>query len=200
MHDDQNEDQNLIDLLTRLAGDARRHFDHYPRLSTGSSPAERAEHLVAQSRLQEFEELRRAVQDEVQKHQFLGASESRFFGAKQLMVHPHYAAYHLLKEAVARRPSEAVAWLRKVYATCKADLRYVVEIHGLKLDNQIAVSNGVRLMPLAQLPPSPHAAALVAHYAAFPAVPTARPMFPPIVGTFEIFGVQRSGDYEAASR
>jgi hypothetical protein len=194
------EDKSLIDLLTQLSGKARPHFEHYARASDAFGTAERYEWLANAPPPQQFEEVRKSVQTALENHPVLKADQSRFFGAKQLMIHPHYAALNLLKLALARGPVEAVSWLCKVYAIDRADLRYVVEVHGLKLDKQVVLSNGVRLMPLVQLPHSPHAKGLIAHYSAFPTIPTARPLFPSIAATFEVHEVCASTDFERSSR
>ncbi len=194
------EDQPLIDLLTQLSDKARPHFEHYARSPDTFGTVERYEWLANSPPPQQFEEARKSVQTALENHPVLKANQSRFFGAKQLMIHPHYAALNLLKVALARDPAEAVSWLRKVYGIDRADLRYVLEVHGLKLDKQIILSNGVRLMPLVQLPSSPHAKGLIAHYDVFPSVPNARPLFPPIAATFEVHEVCASTDFERSSR
>jgi hypothetical protein len=194
------ENQSLVDLLTRLVGDAKPYFDHYAKPMHDSGVRARADWLAAQPPPEQFEELQKVLRTELQKHPAFCSGESRFFGAKQLMIHPHYAAYNFLKVSIARGPTDAVAWLRKIYGTRKADLRYVLEVHGLKLDKQVVLSNGVHLMPLAQLPTSPQAKGLIAQYDAFPGIPNARPMFPPIGATFEIRAVCASTGFEASSR
>ena len=97
--------------------------------------------------LEEIERATKSIQSALEGHPVLKATESRFFGAKQMMIHPWYAANKLLQVSNARSPAEAVAWLHRVYATTSADLRYVVEVHGLKLNNKIILSNGVQIMP-----------------------------------------------------
>jgi hypothetical protein len=189
------EDQALIDLLTQISGEARPHFKHYAKHQYDFEARARAEWLAAQPSPHKMEELRKPLQIALQNHPILRASESRFFGAKQVMIDPWYGAYNLLKVALDRGPTAAIAWLHKIYSTKQADLRYVVEIHGLRFGKQIALSNGVRLMPLEQLPPSPQARGLIAQYEAFPSFPYALPMFPAIGATFEVQGVHASADF-----
>jgi hypothetical protein len=194
------EDQSLIDLLMQLSLAAKPHFEHYAKNQHDFGIKERAEWFAAQPSPQLFENVRKSLQTALENHPVFGVSEGRFFGSKQLMIHPHYAAYNLLRVSLERGPAGAISWLCKVYSTNKADLRYVVEVHGLKLDKQIALSNGVRLVPLAQLPPSPQANGLIAQYDSFPSVPNARPMFPPIGAIFEVLDVCALTDFEESRR
>ena len=194
------EDQSLVDLLTQLSLAAKPHFEHYAKSQHDFGIKERAEWAAAKPPPQLFENVRKSLQTALENHPVFGVSEGRFFGAKQLMIHPHYAAYNLLQVSLDLGPAGAVSWLRKIYSTNKADLRYVVEVHGLKVDKQITLSNGVRLVPLAQLPPSPHANGLIAQYDAFPSIPHARPMFPPIGAMFEVHDVCASTNSEESMR
>jgi hypothetical protein len=85
---------------------------------------------------------------------------TRCFGSKWLPLNPRSQAYRLPKIAFERGPSAAVAWCHKVYSTERADLRYVSAVHGLQIAQPVKLSNGVSLMPLANLPPSAKAEAV----------------------------------------
>jgi len=195
-------DQSLIGLLSQISDDAKPLFEHYAANPYDFEARARAEWLAALPSPQKMDELRKPLQIALQNHPVFKVSEPRFFGAKQVMIDPWYAAYNLLKVSVDRGPAGAIDWLHKLYSTKRADLRYVVEVHGLRLGKQIALSNGVRLMPLEQLPPSPQARGLIAQTEAFPSFPYVLSMFSAIGATFEVHGTHslRESGHEPGPR
>ncbi len=106
-----------------------------------------------------LQDLSPLIQAAIGTHPRFAKESSVFFGAKQLMRHPFYQAVNCLNVAVERGALGAVKWLHKIYSTERVGLRYAAEIYGLKLIDPIRLSNGICLMPLQNLPPSPNARA-----------------------------------------
>ncbi len=121
-------------------------------------------------------------------HKFRNAS-IRFFGSKQLLLNSRLQSQNLLKIAVERGPSAAVAWCHKVYSTEKADLRYVAEVYGLEVAEPLRLSNDVSLMPLEKLPPSANAEAVQSQFYSRPGNWNMPITSLPIGATYEATGV-----------
>jgi hypothetical protein len=194
------EDKPLIEQLDRVSSEAKPYFDHYALHRPDFSPRERAEWLEKQPPREHLEELRKSVEAVFESHPLFNIRESRFFGAKQLMLHPFHQSFNILRVSHNRGPEEGVAWLSKVYRTEWADIRHVAEVHGLSLQRRIVLSNRVSLMPLEELPPSPHGSALVAHYGDFPEFPQSRPIFRPVAATREVQSVKATLDIESSGQ
>jgi hypothetical protein len=106
------------------------------------------------------DDLMKPIIEAMESHPKFRNELTRCFGSKWLLLNPRSQADKLPKIAFERGPSAAVAWCRKVYSTERADLRYVSAVHGLQIAQPVKLSNGVSLMPLANLPPSANAEAL----------------------------------------
>lgn len=123
---------------------------------------------------------------------------SRFFGTKQLVFNSTFQAANLLRVTVARDPGKAVAWLRKVFSTDTADIRFLAEVYGLEVAARHELGNGVALMPFDALPASPNAKAIAAQ---FQFLPGRSPLSfrLPIGVTLEVRDVHGSKDFEKAA-
>ena len=103
------------------------------------------------------DDLMKPIIEAMESHPKFRNELTRCFGSKWLLLNPRSQAYNLRKIAFERGPSAAVAWCHKVYSTEQADLRYVSLVYGLCVAETLILSNGVSLMPLANLPPSANA-------------------------------------------
>jgi len=178
------EDDALIAVLETVAASARPYLAHQRREAragrflTGPEP-DRTNHFMTVSRaLQDHPEFQKATR--------------RVFGGKQLNAFPQAIALPLVPVACDRGAALAVDWLRKVAHTERADVRYVAEVHGLAVDRPIYLSNGVRLIPLDQLPPSSNAFALMNQFVIRPGhFPLG--LSPPCIGILECLNVPDDG-------
>ncbi|MHB1543892.1 MAG: hypothetical protein ACYCSY_11470 [Acidiferrobacter sp.] len=185
------DDQALIDILSQLANKAKPHFDHYASFRDDFGAAEYSRWLSQGPRIEDLQNLQKEVQLLLVRHPVFGRERSVFFGVKQLMLSPPYQSFNLLRVSCERDPEAAIAWMHGVFATTRADIRYVAEVHGLELRGRERLSNGVELVPLAELPDSPYARRLVAQYPQF--LPSFhRPFSRPVGAMFEIKGVRAS--------
>ncbi|HVW73282.1 MAG TPA: hypothetical protein VHC39_06560 [Rhizomicrobium sp.] len=79
------------------------------------------------------------------------------FGGAGVPFNPEFFIYNMLKFAVDRGPSNAVAWVEKVLACKEAEARCVYLIGGLKPEKSIVFAKGkIELMPFDDLPESEH--------------------------------------------
>jgi hypothetical protein len=106
------------------------------------------------------DDLMKPIIEAMELHPKFRNESTRCFGSKWLLLNPRSQANKLSEIAFERGPSAAVAWCHKVYSTERADLRYVSAVHGLQIAQPVKLSNGVSLMPLANLPPSANAEAV----------------------------------------
>jgi hypothetical protein len=118
------------------------------------------------------------------RHPIFGSTKDRYFGTKQLTLFPDHQVHNLLRFAAEQGAEGAVAWLHRVVAIEKADLRFVAEVHGLETHQQHTLRNGVRLMPLVELPSSAYARTVIAQYQAVPGETRHFLAFPPVGATF----------------
>jgi hypothetical protein len=142
-------DAALIAVLDGMLEAARRCFDHYK--------VQEIQGVWLPRPSPDINELVIPIIAAMETHPEFKKAESRFFGSKQLMIQPHSQSRNLLKVAVERSPSAAIAWYRKVISTRQADLRYVAEVYGLDISQPVKLSNGVCLVALSDLPPSANA-------------------------------------------
>lgn len=199
------DDQPLIDVITQHIHKARPYFEYAATYRRDFSVQERAKWLAGLPSREYVETPLPSIQAAMQDHPIFRQDTYRCFGAKQLMLRPIYQASKLLRMACTHTPTEAVAWMRKVYATTEANVRYIVEVHGLKLDHDRTLSNGVRLVSLEELPPSEQKEALIDHCSPvyiFPVltIPSSAPIFPPIGAIYEVYGIPESATHEQCQR
>lgn len=184
------DDQPLIDLLNRLATQARPHFEHAAEFRDDFSGREYSAWRSRQPST-DLQLMQKAVEEALQAHSLFGREQSRFFEDNQLVLSPFFQSFNVLKVSTERGPADAAAWLRKVWTTTCTDIRYVVEVHGVKLTKPERLSNGVTLVPLTELPDSAQARRFIAqnqrHF-----LPFARPFFPPVGAMLEVLRVQGS--------
>ena len=185
------DDPVLIDLLNQLVREAGPHFVHYAEFRADFSAREHSEWLSRQPSDMLLQNMQKSVQQALWKHRLFGCEKSKFFADKQLVLSPTYQSFNLLKVSYERGPAAAVAWLHKVWATTYADVRYVVEVHGLSVNKAEHLSNGVTLVPLNEIPDSPQVRRLLAQYPRY-LLPFARPFFPPIGAILEVHRVEAS--------
>jgi hypothetical protein len=183
MTDYHEDDAILIAALDSVRDAARNCFEHYDNQERLGTWLERPSPDIA--------DVTKPVLAALGSHTRFVNGMSTFFGPKQLMLHPQYQAQNLLRLAVDRNAKDAVAWYHKIYSLDKADLRYVAEIYGLNVSNRITLSNGILLMPLEELPPSPNAQAVQAQFRPVPGGPNIS--FPFAIGaTSQAYRVTRS--------
>jgi hypothetical protein len=113
------------------------------------------------------------------------------------MLAPHFQARNLIRIAVEKNSVEAVRWLHKVWSTEVTDLRYVAVVYGLKVTECVTIKNGVRLVPLAELPISANSIAVKRQTQAWPG-PThyLMAMMFPIGAMLEVAQVTASGELD----
>lgn len=108
-----------------------------------------------------FDEVSENLVSLFHQHPAVQQTPSRFFGDKQLGFYwAQIASKSLVKRALRSGPDDAINWIKKIAATNAADLRYVLEIRGLKLQEAIHLSNGVVICPWKDLPASANAKAI----------------------------------------
>jgi hypothetical protein len=186
-------DQAIITELEKIREPARRCFDHYAnqeRLGVWlPRPSPDISDLVT------------PIAGALERHPQFANVPSRFFGAKQLMLSCRLQATNLIRLAVDENPAAAVAWLRKIFSTTVADLRYVVVVYGLKITNSLVLRNGVVLVPLDGLPPSANARAVRRQTQILPGpIQQSLLMMFPIAGVFEVQRVSAASSYECGSK
>lgn len=170
----QQDDGALIAALDSVREAAQRCFEHYnnqERLGVWlphPSP--------------NIDELTLPVRAAMDTHPKFKEQNNRFFGSKQLMLQSWHQSRNLLKITAEHDSPFAVAWLHKVYATERAKLRYVAEVYGLKVSEPVDLKNGVVLVPLEGLPPSPNARAVQSQFQVTPN----RASWPPNIMTIPI--------------
>ena len=181
MTDDHENDTMLIAALHHVHEPAKRWFEHCEKEARTGVWLERPSPDIG--------ELAQPIIVAMKTHHKFRNASIRFFGSKQLLLNSKLQSQNLLKIAVERGPSAAVAWCHKVYSTEKSDLRYVAEVYGLEVAAPLRLSNDVSLMPLEKLPPSTNAEAVQSQFHSRPGnwnVPTTGL---PIGATYEATGV-----------
>lgn len=175
-------DQTIIDTLTAVINPVRALHN---RLANASSltPEDR------QQALSELDSLYASVKTALGEHPDFSATPFRRFDQKQLPLFDQHRT--LISLAADRGPQSALAWLRKIHSVTTADIRYVAEVYGLQIGVKRSLPNGVVLMPLENLPPSPNASALIAQFETIPIV-SHRPMYPPNAATLVVPNVEAS--------
>ena len=154
-NDDEN-DMTLISALHKVREPAQRCFEHYDNQERTGVWLERPS--------TDIDELAQPIIVALETHPKFKNASNRFFGSKQLMLNSFFLSRNLLKVAIDRTPSAAVAWCHKIWSTERADLRYVAEIYGLKFAETLSLSNGVSILPLEKLPPSANAKAVQSQF------------------------------------
>jgi hypothetical protein len=178
MTDDHENDTTLISALHKVCEPAQRCFEHYDSQERTGVWLERPSPAIG--------ELAEPIIVAMETHPKFRNASSRFFGSKQLLLNSHFQSRNLLKIAVERGPSAAVAWCHKVHSTERADLRYVAEVYGLQVTELLRLSNGVSLMPLEKLPPSANAKAVQSQFHPRPGSWNMPTTSLPIGATFEV--------------
>lgn len=132
-------------------------------------------------------------------HPTFGVYKERFFGSKQLMLDPHWIGRNLLEASTQRGSPAAVQWLHRLYLTEVADIRLIAEVHGLTVQRPLPLSNGVSILPLDAIPPSPNSTALRSTYQSGPSwnFPTLSAV--PSVAVLELRNVRGSPTHEAGA-
>lgn len=95
----------------------------------------------------------RVLMDE---HPDFAEPRSHFFLGKQLGFFNHHQAVNLLRVSLVSGGAGALEWYRRVLATKKTQIRIVAEIYGLFVKETLQLSNGVKLLPISNLPDSPN--------------------------------------------
>lgn len=175
-------DQTIISALTAVADPIGRLRNHL----TGSLSSEDRNQALA-----ELESLYSQVKAALEGHSEFNAPSFRCFDQKQLPLGVFEQSRNLVSIAFNRGPEGALSWLRKIHSTTTTDIRLVAEVYGLQIDEQRSLSNGVVIMPLKDLPPSPNADGLVAQFKTIP-LPSHRPMLTPVGATLLVSNVQAS--------
>lgn len=153
------DDQRIRDELNRAIAPAREILAREAMEWAGLLPRQRGKVKV--------DDLTKEVAAAIQQHSKFGRYRECFFGPKQLMLDPGWGLpENVLRVAVVRGAAAAVDWLHKIFAIETADIRLVMEIHGLRIESPKLLSNGITLAPLSEIPYSPNAAALISHYLA----------------------------------
>lgn len=100
-------------------------------------------------------------------HSVFKSSWNMLFLSRQIVLSPEIQAQNIIDYAVKHGGAAAVDWYRKVWDTRVADIDVITEVHGLIVQEAITFSNGVRLIPYAQLGDSPQARILAAQSSPF---------------------------------
>jgi hypothetical protein len=181
-------DQQLIDVLEQALPQARQWLEYWER---------QEESLIWLPRpTPHMDEISVPIQAALASHPVFKDDINRFFGSKQLMRHPWWTSRPLLIQAVKTGPRAAVDWYYRVHSTRRASIRYVAEVFGLAIDGPVALSNGVMLVPLNQLPLSANTKHTQARFSGRPHTPLPEPMSIPIGAVLEISDVEASVQYE----
>ncbi len=105
-------------------------------------------------------EISPSIQAVMDQHPDFAQQRSNFFLGKQLGFFNHHQAVNLLRVSLSIGSANAVEWYRKVLATKQAQMRVIAEVYGLQVKKPVQLSNGVRLLPIADLPDSPNSQSL----------------------------------------
>ncbi|MGY4319512.1 hypothetical protein [Bradyrhizobium sp. JR3.5] len=135
-------DEAIAEELQRQREPARRCFEHYARQERLS--------ILLPAPKPGLEEIAASLAALVTQHPKFGQPQTRFYGEKQLMLHPQFLPRSLLQVAAQRDGATAVSWLHKVYGTASTDLRFVAAVHGLEITQPITLGNGCHDHPVEQ--------------------------------------------------
>lgn len=175
MNSEAHHDQLLLSELDKLMPLAHEFFVFFEKLKHGERP-------FGQS--PDVETLKTATAAALQSHPRFRDARELFFHGKQLILAPSFQALNLMKVATDRSTSAALDWLRKIYATRKASIRFVAAAHGLLTTEHHTLSNGVTFMPIKDLPDSTHAKGLQDQFRTLHLPAPIR--HPPLAATLEI--------------
>jgi hypothetical protein len=183
-----SDDAKILEELQRTREDVQRWADYFEN-RFGSDP-----------RPTDIGEIQKPLQALLEQHPIFSRNEQRWFGPKQLHTYPYQSAQQLLQRARKHDPKQALAWLHKVYTATTVDLRYIAEVHGIELEKEYALPNGVRVVRLEQLPASPMNDALKAQYQHhhFSLLSGFGP--PPVVAIHEVHNVPATASYDGPHR
>lgn len=145
-----------------------------------------------------FSEITAPVTAALAAHPVFGAGHYICFSNKQLSLHPATIPHGLLRVMVDSDPRSAVAWLHRIFAIDRADLRMVAAVHGLGVEQPVRLSNGVRLLPLAAAPESPNLRALSRRYQGNPwSMLDMASIFPPTIAVFDMGTISAAANVAA---
>jgi len=138
-------DQDLIELIEQLQSPAARSFqyEHRPRHNRPND---------VPTIWDVAEPLKRAMSS----HPEFTNSFSKFFLGKQISFASDYQAMNILRVAQRCGAVDALAWYRRILATKRTRMRVVAEVYGLWVHRHHTFSNGVKLLPVSELPDSPN--------------------------------------------
>jgi hypothetical protein len=105
----------------------------------------------------------RALEEVLSHHPKFGQGRIFRFAAKQLHLHPAGLAPRLILIAAKYGTQYAIDWLNFVFEVERTDLRYVVEVYGVKLSSKIVLPNGVEILAFGDLADSPMSRWLVTY-------------------------------------
>lgn len=183
MINDNTDDDALIAALNNASEPARRCFEHYANQERLGTWLDRPS--------PDIDEIARPIVVAMETHNKFKNPVNKFFESKQFMLRPQIQSTNILRVAVERGPAAAAAaaWYHKLYSTDRVDIRYVAEVYGLNVSEQLKLGNGVSLMPLGNLPPSGNALAVQLQFSPRPGHWNFPTTLMPIGATYEMPGV-----------
>jgi len=139
-----SDDQKLIAELHRTKETVRVYYEAHP---PSGIPHAAWDHAVSPVEEDLFEL--------VKNHPQFGQQGNRWFDAKDHHMNPSQAATLLVRKCQMVGAEHAVAWLNRMYAAERADVRHVTEVIGLHCPTAYQLSNGVKFMRFSEVPSSP---------------------------------------------
>jgi hypothetical protein len=102
----------------------------------------------------------------VLEHPDVHSAPQLFFGGRTLYTYHNHQefAVPLMRVACERGAAEAVAWLKRVCATKSADMRFIMDVHGISVQAPMTFANGVTLMRMRDLTSSENVRSVIASH------------------------------------
>ena len=151
MTTEDDADTTIIAELEKIVDSVRPYFEHYAYQERLGIWVERPQDAP------DFSSVALALE----AHPQFQSTTCRFFDVKQLRLGPLFQCWNLVKITVEQGAPAALTWLRKITSTSVTDLRYIAAVYGLRLIGRQVLGNGVALVPLTELAPSPNVKAVL---------------------------------------